>query len=183
MPKLVPGKVRQRDKHGAALVEGVISLVMITIGTVAAVTLMVNAGMSTYYKEKLGFVTNQCATYAASLSPADDMEGKTELMAKALLKTMGMPSQTVKVKVEGELVQDRPGLKVTISVSGLGLFGSGDLLPTSISLQDSAISLRNGTPSGYLWMNNNARLSGYLIPALRVPPGGPNSLGLPLYIP
>jgi len=34
------------------LVEGVISLVMITIGTVAAVTLLVNAGMTAYYKEK-----------------------------------------------------------------------------------------------------------------------------------
>lgn len=56
---------RRRRAHGAALVEGVISLVMITIGTVAAVTLLVNAGMTTYYKEKIGFVANQCATYAA----------------------------------------------------------------------------------------------------------------------
>jgi hypothetical protein len=144
---------------------------------------MVNAGMSTYYKEKLGFVTNQCATYAASLSPGDDLEGKTGLMAKALLKAMGMPSQTVKVKVDATALEDRGGLKVTVSVNGFGLFGSGDLIPTSISLQDTAISLRNGSPSGYLWMNNNARFSGYLIPALRVPPGGPSSLGMPLYIP
>ena len=43
----------RRGAHGAALVEGVVSLVMIIIGTMAAVTLLVNAGMSTYYKEKI----------------------------------------------------------------------------------------------------------------------------------
>jgi hypothetical protein len=57
---------------------------MITIGAVAAATLMINAGMSTYYKEKLGSVTNQRAAYAASLSPGDDLQLKTEAMAKTL---------------------------------------------------------------------------------------------------
>lgn len=173
----------RRSNSGAALVEGVISLVLITIGTVAAVTLLVNAGMSTYYKEKMGFVCNQCAVYASSLSPSDDAQGKTENMARSLLKAMGMPTQSVKVKVDEQPVEDRTGIKVTLSVNGFGLFGSGDILPTSIALQDSAIALRNGSPSGYLWMNNNPKFSGYLIPVLKVPPGGPNSLGMPLYIP
>ncbi|MBP9093584.1 hypothetical protein KBI23_21370 [bacterium] len=174
---------RRRGSHGAALVEGVVSLVMITIGTVAAVTLLVNAGMSTYYKEKIGFVANQCATYAASLSPGDDLEGKTSLLAKKLVAAMGMPNNAVTVKVAEMPIEDRVGLKVTLCVGGLGMFGSGDIMPKVLSMQDTAVSLRNGTPSGYLWMNNNPKFSGYLIPVVKVPPSGPNSLGMPLYIP
>lgn len=174
---------RRRSAHGAALVEGVVSLVMITIGTVAAVTLLVNAGMSTYYKEKIGFIANQCATYAASLSPGDDPEGKTSLLAKKLVAAMGMPSNAVTIKVAEMPIEDRVGLKVTLTVGGLGMFGSGDIMPKVLSMQDSAVALRNGSPSGYLWMNNNPKFSGYLIPVLKVPPSGPNSLGMPLYIP
>ncbi|MFA7339963.1 MAG: hypothetical protein WC028_24510 [Candidatus Obscuribacterales bacterium] len=174
---------RLRGAHGAALVEGVVSLVMITIGTVAAVTLLVNAGMSTYYKEKIGFIANQCATYAASLSPGDDPEGKTSLLAKKLVAAMGMPSNAVTIKVAEMPIEDRVGLKVTLTVGGLGMFGSGDIMPKVLSMQDSAVALRNGSPSGYLWMNNNPKFSGYLIPVVKVPPAGPNSLGMPLYIP
>jgi len=173
----------KRTRSGAALVEGVVSLVLITIGTVAAMTLLVNAGMSTYYKEKMGFVSNQCATYAASLSPSDDLQAKTEAMARGLLKAMGMPTQALKVTVEEKTIEDRVALKVTLAVSGFGLFGSGDIIPTSISLQDTSVAMRNGTPSGYLWMNNNVKFSGYLFPVIKVPPAGPNSLGMPLYIP
>jgi hypothetical protein len=156
---------------------------MITIGTVAAVTLLVNAGMSTYYKEKIGFIANQCATYAASLSPGDDPEGKTSLLAKKLVAAMGMPSNAVTIKVAEMPIEDRVGLKVTLTVGGLGMFGSGDIMPKVLSMQDSAVALRNGSPSGYLWMNNNPKFSGYLIPVVKVPPSGPNSLGMPLYIP
>jgi len=183
------GKLKQRSAcsrrraHGAALVEGVISLVMITIGTVAAVTLLVNAGMTTYYKEKIGFVANQCATYAASLSPGDDLEGKTGAVARKLVAAMGMPNHSVKLKVEELPIEERMGLKVTLGVGGLGMFGSGDILPTVVSMQDSAVALRNGSPSGLLWMNNNPKFSGYLIPVIKVPPSGPTSVGMPLYIP
>jgi hypothetical protein len=175
--------LKRRGAHGAALVEGVVSLVMITIGTVAAVTLLVNAGMSTYYKEKIGFVANQCATYAASLSPGDDLEDKTSLLAKKLVAAMGMPNNAVTVKVAEMPIEDRVGLKVTLGVGGLGMFGSGDIMPKVLSMQDTAVSLRSGAPSGYLWMNNNPKFSGYLIPVVKVPPSGPNSLGMPLYIP
>jgi hypothetical protein len=70
-----------------------------------------------------------------------------------------------------------------VAVNGLKLFGPGDVLPGTINLEDSAVVLRNGAPTGLLWMNNNAKFSGYLIPAIKVPPSGPNSLGMPLYIP
>jgi hypothetical protein len=174
---------RCRGAHGAALVEGVISLVMITIGTVAAVTLLVNAGMTTYYKEKIGFVANQCASYAASLSPGDDLEGKTGALARKLVAAMGMPNNAVQLKVVEVPIEDRVGLKITLGVGGLGMFGSGDILPKVVSMQDTAVALRNGSPSGYLWMNNNPKFSGYLIPVVKVPPAGPSSLGMPLYIP
>ncbi|CAN5187811.1 hypothetical protein BH11CYA1_BH11CYA1_29730 [soil metagenome] len=174
---------RSRASRGAALVEGVVSLVMIIIGTMAAVTLLVNAGMTTYYKEKIGFIANQCATYAASLSPGDDLEGKTSILAKKLVAAMGMPTNAVKLKVVEMPIEDRVGLKVTLDIGGLGMFGTGDIMPKVVSMQDTAVSLRNGSPSGYLWMNNNPKFSGYLIPVVKVPPSGPTSLGMPLYIP
>ena len=114
-----------RSPKGAALVEGVVSLVMIIIGTMAAVTLLVNAGMTTYYKEKIGFVANQCATYAASLSPGDDLEGKTSLLAKKLVGAMGMPNSSVQLKVVEMPIEDRVGLKITLGVGNLGTVVGG----------------------------------------------------------
>lgn len=172
-----------RKDSGAALVEGVMGLWLVITGTVLAITILVNTGMSTYYKEKLGFISNQCAAYAATLPPGEDIPTKVEPVARDLLNALGMANTGCKVKAEERAIQDRTAIKITVAVNGLKLFGPGDVLPGTINLEDSAVVLRNGAPTGLLWLNNNAKFSGYLIPAIKVPPSGPNSLGMPLYIP
>jgi hypothetical protein len=180
-------RIRKKQPYdrrtGAAMVEGVMGLWLVITGTVLALTIIVNTGMSTYYKEKLGFISNQCAAYAATLPPGEDIASKVEPVARGLLSALGLANTGCKVKVEEKAIEDRTAVKITVAVNGLKLFGPGDVLPGTINLEDSAIVLRNGAPTGLLWMNNNAKFSGYLIPAIKVPPSGPNSLGMPLYIP
>lgn len=178
----IAGVYSPRGRRGAAIVEGVVGLWLIITGTVLAVLLLINTGMSTYYKEKLGFISNQCASYAATLSPADDVQAKVEPFAKDLLGALGIANTGCKVKVEEKNIQDRVALKITVAVSGLKLFGQGDVLPGTIALEDSAIVVRGASPTGLLWLNTNSKFSPYLIPAIRVPPTGPNSLGMPLYV-
>lgn len=165
------------------MVEGVMGLWLIITGTVLAITILVNTGMSTYYKEKIGFIANQCGIYASSLPPGEDMTTKVEDMARGLVNALGMANSGVKVKVEEKAVADRTAVKITVAVNGLKLFGPGDVLPGTINLEDSAVVIKNGAPTGLLWLNNNAKFSGYLIPAIKVPPSGPASVGMPLYIP
>lgn len=174
---------RHRGQCGAALAEGAASLIILTVGTVCAVLLLTNAGMSTYYKGKLGFIANQCAVYAASLNPGDDLKTKTETYAKTLVAGMGFPTQGCRVKLSEQPVEDRSGVKVTISLSGLQLFGGGDILPTKIAMEDSALATRSGTPNAFIWMNRNPKMSAFLIPVVRVPPNGPGVFGLPVYSP
>lgn len=172
-----------RSTSGAALVEGVVALCLITMGTVVAVTLLVNTGMSTYYKEKLGFIANQAAIYAASIPPSEDIVTSTKPVVQDLLLKMGLPASQFKLTGMHTDVAGKPAVSVTIAISALPLFGDGQLLPLSISLQDTAVTMRSTAPQAYLWFNRNPRVSGYLIPVVRVPPDGVSSIGLPCIIP
>lgn len=165
------------------MVEAVAGMGLIIVTTVTALGLLVNAGMSTYYKEKMSFVANQTAQYAVSLPATEDLESKTEECAKGLLKALGLPTQGCKVKVQPVMVADMPAVSVTVTAHNLPLLANVQMLPSAISMQDTAVALKRGSPDTFLWMNYNPKLSGYLIPVLRIPPSGPNSLGLPISVP
>ena len=57
-----------RRQNGSLIAEGAAGMVLISIGVVGSILLLINAGLSFYYKEKLGFVCDQTARYAASRS-------------------------------------------------------------------------------------------------------------------
>jgi Flp pilus assembly protein TadG len=172
-------KTKLNRRRGAALVEGVIALAMIIMGTVGAVLLLVNTGMSMYYKQKLGFIASEAAMYAAVLSQTDDVEVKGSETARALLQAMGFNPSRCDVKVSVTTVDDKPAIKVTITTD-LKMFGKGDILPGSINIQDTAVALRGTTPDTLIWFRRNPQVSGYLLPVIRIPPDGPGSLGLPV---
>lgn len=165
------------------MVEAVAGMGLIIVCTMTALGLLVNAGMSTYYKEKISFVANQTAQYAVSLGPTEDVQVKSEECAKGLLKALGLPSAGCKVKVELKTVADMPAVSVTVLAHNLPLLANMQMLPTSISMQDTGVALKRGIADTYLWMNYNPKLSGYLIPVVRIPGAGPNSLGLPVAVP
>lgn len=151
-------KIKQRTNRGSGIIEGVTGLWVVVSGTVAAVLLLVNVGMSTFYKEKIAFVTNNCATFAASKaswggaykpgSNPDQVREATIDMAAKLLKKMGLP-QAQKVTVE----EDAGTITVSIEVSSLALIGKVAYLPSSLTMKDVATAaIPDNTPPGFLTM-------------------------------
>ena len=80
-----------RRQNGSAIVEGVVSLCMITIGVVLFVGFLINVGFSSYYKERLGWVADQTARYASSLGGEDLNENKDKVkkFSTEMLNHMG----------------------------------------------------------------------------------------------
>ena len=160
--------------------EGVVALMMIISATVGACLLLTNVGMSIYYKEKLSFVSNQCALYARYIPGAEDQEVRTAELAKSLLKSMGVRPSRCEVKVKDTLVEGVPAVSVTLNAMDLHLFGNGELLPGTVSLSDTAVVLTGSAPNTLLWFPRNPAVSGYVLPVIKVPPDGVNSLGVPI---
>ena len=137
---------RAKRVRGAVLVEGVVALSLIIGGTVMAVLFLLNVGMGVYYKEKLALVSNQAALFAGSLNPADpDLNSKTKEQAQKIATAMGLPPT---VQVTSIDTSDPTLIAVTVSMSGLPLFGNGQFLPQTISLSDTAAIPTANIPIG-----------------------------------
>jgi len=169
-----------RLPHGAALVEGVVALMLVIGTTVGACLLLTNIGMSIYYKEKLSFVANQCALYARYIPGSEDAEVRTSELAKSLLKSMGVKPSRCDCKVKDTTVEGVPGISVTLNAFDLHLFGNGELLPGTVSLQDTAVVLKGAAPDTLLWFPRNPMVSGFVLPVIKLPPDGVGSLGMPV---
>ncbi len=172
----------RRPATGAALAEGVVSLWLIISGTVLAVGLLVNTGMSTFYKEKLGFVTNQVAMTVAAQSDPAQAEEKAKTTTKALFTAMGMSFQDCVVKVKAESIDSQPAVGVTVTIKmPLMLIGQADIFPGAITITDKAVVLlRARAPDAYLWMSRSPALAPYIIPLHLIPPTGLGGLGVPV---
>jgi hypothetical protein len=175
-------KLSVRLSKGAALVEGVVALMLVIGATVGSCLLLTNVGMSIYYKEKLSFVSNQCAQYARFIPGTEDQEVKTAELAKSLLKGMGIKVSRCDVKVKDTFIEGVPAIAVTIGAMDLHLFGNGELLPGTVSIQDTAVALKGTAPDTLLWFTRNPQVSGYVLPVIKVPPDGVSSLGVPVTV-
>lgn len=174
--------IYERGNTGAAMVEGVVSLWLIITATILAVALLVDTGMSTFYKAKLGFVTNQVAVALAAQSDQTQAEEEAKSMTKSLFDAMGIQFKECTVKVKAESIDSQPAVGVTVTIKGLPLMliGQSNIFPIGIDLTDKAVVLlRARAPDAYLWMSRSPALAPYVIPLHRLPPGGPNSLGVP----
>jgi len=176
---------RGRDQHGAALAEGVVSLWLIISIAVASICLLVNSGMSMFYKQKIAYVAQQTATYTAQMKMNEDKKTKGEEVAKKLLAAMGFQTMNAEIDIKEETIEDAPCISVSITLKNLPLFQGSEpgMMPFSVTLGDKAVAIRQQSPEAYVWLSNNPKMSGYLIPVVRLPPGGVSASGLPYVIP
>jgi len=174
-----------RSKQGAALVEGVASLWLIVSITVASISLLINSGMSMFYKQKIAYVAMQTATYTAQMKMNEDKTSRGEELAKSLLSKMGFNVAQTEVDIKEISVEGAPSIQVDITCKNLPLFHGTEagMMPFSVTLGDSATCIKQQAPEAYVWLNNNPKMSGYLIPVVRMPPGGVGASGLPYVIP
>ncbi len=131
-----------RRHQGAVLVEGVVALMLIIAGAIGGTLLLVNTGCATYYKEKLGFVDNQAATFAGNQVAQGvsdtDVQTQTETYVNDLLQKFGMPpAQDVTVTIDANYVT------VASKLANLTLIGDGSILPFSVSVQDTSVVKRS----------------------------------------
>jgi hypothetical protein len=140
--------------------------------------------MSMFYKQKISYIAMQTATYTAYLPVSADKKNAGETFARKLIESMGMSIANADIQIREENIEDAPAVVVEITISKLPLIHSeGGMLPFNITLGDRAIALKQRSPEAYVWLNNNAKMSGFLIPVVRMPPGGVGACGLPYVIP
>lgn len=132
---------KRSSSSGAVLVEGVVALVLIIIGTILGTLLLVNAGLSTYYKEKLGFVANQASQFAFQFPADSNPQAQTTAFVTELMEKIGLPAEKTVVTTDNTVrIAGVRGAKVTITAD-LKLIGKGDVLPLTIPLTETAIAI------------------------------------------
>lgn len=164
-------QIARRNNRGE-LVSASAGICLIIMILAVSALFLVNAGLATYYKQRLGYVADQLSTLAANeiQSPFfSDVESvKTDIKAKAeiLCRAVGLPNPAT-IDVEANYGSAAPGgantdqspvsMSVSISVAGLQLVGNGNLLPAFIALSDSSAALVDTTRPKYCTMVTAAR--------------------------
>lgn len=176
--------LRARRPNGQALVEGVIALALIIAGTVGAVLLMTNVGLSLFFKEKLAFCGNQAAQVAFSMRGNPNVQAETTTFVRELLPKLGVRPDDLSVTVDSNVtVAGRQAVSVTIG-NACSLLGGGSIIPTKVTLSDTstATSSSSGTGSsdaqGYLAVGRwgTADQTPLLLPISGLLPSDPGAL-------
>ena len=115
----------------------------------------------------------------------EDKVGKGEAAAKKMLEAMGFSTVNSEIEIKEENIEDAPCISVSITLKNLPLFQGSEpgMIPFSVTLGDKAIAIKQQKPEAYVWLNNNPKMSGFLIPVVRLPAGGVGASGLPYVIP
>lgn len=137
----------KRVQGGQALTEGVVGVMIISMTLIGALVLLVNGGLCVFYKEKLAFVTIECARFASQQSAGNDVAGKTTEFANHMLAGVGLPPGRVQVE-EVDLGGSR-GVKVSINET-VGLLKGIPYLPGNITFEDTATAPRAAAENGCL---------------------------------
>lgn len=143
---------RKRNQRGASLVESVVGLLIVVVGTVLGALMLLNVGRVTYYKQKISFVAQQLAYYAAILpAPQDDpsVQPLLQTMAQQMVDRMGLNASQVTVTAGAAPIALDPqagvGVKVDLAVQFPTLLSAGfnSTIPLNITLSDSAVSAQS----------------------------------------
>jgi hypothetical protein len=155
--------IKNRKSTGSGIVEGAVGLWLVVLGAVGATLLLANVGMAAYYKTKVGFVADECARYAANQArwncgyPYYVSSSKTQqevtALANKMLSGMGLPTaNSVDVQTTSDVVT------VKLEVHGMKLVGNGTMLPSLISMNETAVaSLTDSEPPAILGLSVNGQ--------------------------
>jgi len=143
--------VSRRNPRGAGIVHGVVGLWLIICGTVLGSLLLLNVGGATYCNDKVAFIADQAAYYAASLPNTPARQGLVNTMVSDLLKSMGFPTSATTVTITDVVVNARPAVKVDVSTSASTLLAGNfaNILPAQIGVTYAATSVKNSWFNAY----------------------------------
>lgn len=132
-------KRKLRSARGAGLLYGVFAVAGIVIAGTTAVVLLLNVGYGTLYDEKLARVNTYAAQYAAAHAQDGASEGEIKAYTENLMLAMGLTPNNVSINITRTTTNYGPSVQVTVA-NRFGLVGSRGLLPTQITLQNTAAS-------------------------------------------
>ena len=113
-------------------------LIMLPV-VIGSAVFVVDSGLTSTYKQKLGFVLEQAANCAVNLPPEADINKQTEVVVKDLLQKSALPSSNLKLKIENTTVGDNDAISISCTASFPLLQGS--VLPIAITLSDKATAI------------------------------------------
>lgn len=177
--------LKSRNKRGSGLIVGVACLFLIISGTVLAVLLLMNTGVATYNKEKLGFIANQAATYAATYSAylpdAATRQSNVSSMVTNLLTSMGLNSSNTNVTVTDTTVGAQAAVSVTVSANLPTIMSANfsSVLPQQIQSSFTAVAIK--APYATQYVVGVDPLGGQATGLMINPTGALPNDGLPAY--
>lgn len=164
----------KRLSCGQALVEGVVALWLIVGISVAALALLFNVGMLTYQQQKLDFICNQAAVFAAGQFDGN-AEGLTPGFASALGQKMNLainPGDVTvsRVKFAVPTLGNLPGFTVAIKTKAPLFFGIfGNVFPIHDSATvPVALSQVNGYSAIITFGDPTNKMLSYYVPAWHI---------------
>lgn len=135
-------KSATRRNRGSGIIEGVVGMMLIIGGTVAAIVLLMNSAAATYHKEKIGFVANQAALYATTLTDNSTRQAQVTDLATKLLASMGIDAGVTTVTITDTTLGSQPAVSVTVTSAVPTMFASNfsALVPQTIQMSDTAVA-------------------------------------------
>lgn len=111
----------KRTKRGSALIVGMLAVFLVVTGCVVSVLLLINTGVATFNKEKVGYVAfqaaNYAATYVAYLSDQNKRQTNVTEMVNGLLTDMGLRSSNTTVVITDTTLHGQPAVSVSVTAT------------------------------------------------------------------
>jgi hypothetical protein len=163
-----------RSMHGGYMVEGAVGLMLVIIGFIFSALLLMNSGSASYNQEKLGFVANSAATYAATYTGSSRQTDVTNMVTDTMSK-IGLDTSNTNVTITDVTLGRNPAVSVAITAK-LPVFMGGafnNIMPQQVQLSDTAIALKPINTMKYLVVDLGGRMTVPLINATGVIPNDP----------
>jgi hypothetical protein len=142
---------------------------------VSAVLLLLNTGLASYNKEKIGYVANQAALYATSLNNvnAQTRASSVSSFVDTLFSQMGVKAANTSVQISDFAVGKWAGVKVSISTDLPTLNSSAlsTMLPQQLHVSDNAVAIKAPYATQYLKGVDPIGSGQVVVPIIEAPNG------------
>lgn len=122
-------------------------IVIGTLVVIGFVFFMLDAGVSGFYKQKVGFISSQAAQFAANYS-GKKVQPATEQFVKELCAQMGLNVTSLVVQASVSKMNGTPVASCQVSGVFPLLTFEGNCLPASVNITDAAIAVSAPGASG-----------------------------------
>jgi hypothetical protein len=141
-----------RPARGSGIVEGLVGMMLISGATVLTVILILNSAIASYDREKIGFVANQTAYYAASLDDPSTRDSDATAFADNLLTQMGLQASNTTAKVSDTAAGPFASVSVEVSAKLPTVTSSAFsyMLPSQLQVSDTSMVVKRPYVTQYL---------------------------------